>query len=66
MVASSDDDAPLLSEDLWRIVVPRVAGSVSMSDFVQTVPDSIASRESTQFLVSGLDLSDCGDSRADH
>ena len=61
MFASSDDDAPLLSEDFRRNVVSRVAGSVSVSDFVQTVPDSIA-----QFPVLGLDLSDCGDPRADH
>ena len=47
VVVSSDDDAPLLCQDL-RNVVPRMEGSVSVSDIVQTIPDSTVSRESTQ------------------
>ena len=66
VVTSDDDDAPLLSEGLRRNVVPRVAGSVSVADFGQTVADSIASRESIQFPLPGPHLSDCGDLRPHH
>ena len=50
VTSSDDDDASLLSEDLRRNVVPRVAGSVSVADFGQT----IVSRESTQFPLEGV------------